>query len=292
METQHFFSGIWLSNLLLTSLRIVIIIVLAYFLIKLTKLITRGLRRLITAKIPTDNQEVERRTKTLGSVTESILKITIIIVAAMMIMKELGLDIRPLIAAAGIGAVAIGFGAQSLIKDFFSGFFIILENQFRLGDIVNIGSVTGEVIAINLRTTVLRDLEGKVHIIPNGEITMVSNLTREWARCILDIGVAYKEKVDYVIEELKKILSDAAADPDLRALFLDPPDVLGVQELGDSSVNIRVWVKTQPGMQWAVSRELRRRIKNRFDEVGIEIPFPHQTLYLGQDVVFPIKNVA
>jgi small conductance mechanosensitive channel len=177
----------------------------------------------------------------------------------------------------------VSFGAQSLVKDVISGTFILMEGQFGIGDVVRIGDTAGQVEKITLRTTTLRDFEGVVHIIPNGEITKVSNLTKTWSRAVLDIGVSYREDVDRVISVLRRLGAEFLRDPDWGPLVLEEAEVLGVQSLGDSAVVIRLQVRTLPLKQWEVARELRRRVKARFDAEQIQIPFPHVTVYWGDN---------
>ena len=226
--------------------------------------------------------EREKRAKTLSGITSTTITVVMYLAAAMMIITECGINIGPLLAGAGIAGVAIGFGAQSLVKDVISGFFLLMENQIRVGDVANIAGIGGLVEAINLRTTRLRDLEGKVHIIPNGSIEVATNFTREWSRALVEIGVAYKEDVDTVIGVLKEVGEEMSNDPAFKEVILEPLTVLGLDSFGDSSVNIRVFFKTLPIKQWDVAREFRKRVKKAFDEKGIEIPFPHRTIYMGE----------
>jgi small-conductance mechanosensitive channel len=175
----------------------------------------------------------------------------------------------------------VAFGAQSLIKDYFTGFMVLMEQQYMIGDVVKIGDVAGLVERITMRMTVLRDLEGRAHFIPHGQIAIVTNMSHEWSRAVFDIGVAYKENVDRVIEVLLELGRALRADPRYEPLILDGPVMLGVDAFGDSAVVIRFNITTRPLRQWEVKREMLRRIKNRFDELGIEIPFPHRTLYFA-----------
>jgi small conductance mechanosensitive channel len=199
-----------------------------------------------------------------------------------MILGELRIQLGPLLATAGIGALAIGFGAQSLVKDVISGFFIILENQYRIGDVIEVAGVSGLVESVSLRSTVLRDLEGKVHTVPNGEIKVVSNLSKEWARSVLDVAISYSEDVDRVMELLNQIGKELAQEEPWKGAILEPLQVFGVERFGESELVIRVVVKTAPLKQWDVGRELRRRIKIRFGEEGIQIPFPHRVMISGE----------
>ena len=226
--------------------------------------------------------EREKRAKTLSGIISTTITVVIYLAAAMMIITECGVNIGPLLAGAGIAGVAIGFGAQSLVKDVISGFFLLMENQIRVGDVANIAGIGGLVEAINLRTTRLRDLEGRVHIIPNGSIAVATNFTRDWSRALVEIGVAYKEDVDNVISVLKDVSEDMRNDSAFKEVILEPLTVLGLDSFGDSSVNIRVFFKTLPIKQWDVAREFRKRVKKAFDEKGIEIPFPHRTIYMGE----------
>ncbi|MGQ9533019.1 MAG: mechanosensitive ion channel family protein [Desulfotomaculales bacterium] len=228
-----------------------------------------------------EGSERVRQIETMAGVLRKAAVGVIFAVAGVTMLKEFGVDIRPIITAAGIGGLAIGFGAQTLVRDLIGGLFLLLENQVRVGDVVRIGDKSGQVEAINLRTIILRDLDGVVHIIPHGSIESISNMTREWSRYVIDVGVAYKEDVDHVIEVLRQIGDELARDPDYAPDILKPLEVLGVDRFADSAVVIRVMITTRPLRQWVVGRELRRRIKKRFDELGIEIPFPHLTLYYG-----------
>jgi small conductance mechanosensitive channel len=179
--------------------------------------------------------------------------------------------------------LAVAFGAQNLIKDYFSGFMVLLEDQYGINDVVRIGSVAGQVEHISLRMTVLRDLEGVVHFVPHGTITTVSNMTHGWSRALFDVSVSYNEDLDYVIRVLMELAHELRKDPAYGPLMLDDPEMLGVDDLGASAVVIKFFIKTLPQQQWAVKREMLRRIKRRFDEMRIEIPYPHQTVYHRYD---------
>jgi small-conductance mechanosensitive channel len=202
----------------------------------------------------------------------------VVIVAAMMAFREIGLDITPLIAGAGVAGLAIGFGAQGLIKDVLAGFFILLEDQFHVGDVIQAAGVSGQVEQMTLRLTIVRDLQGTVHFIPNGEIKVASNLTKEWSRAVLEIGVGYEEDVDRVIAVLTEVGRSLADDEGFGKMLLEAPQVLGVEGLTDSQVTIRILAKTLPLKQWEVAREFRRRIKARFDREGIQTPYPHRVV--------------
>ncbi len=249
---------------------------------RLVKFAVHRMEKAVEDDDPTTRSEAEKRAETLGRIVRQVSFVLISLVAGMLIMKEMGFEIGPIIAGAGIAGIAVGFGAQNLVRDIITGFFLLLENQIRVGDVVEIAGKSGLVEAVNLRTTVLRDLEGNVHIIPNGAVEAVTNRTREWSRSVLDVGVAYKENVDRVMEVLAEIGAQMQADPEWGGKIREPMNILGVNEFGPSSVNIRLTFTVVPLQQWAVGRELRRRIKNRFDELGIEMPFPHVTVYMGK----------
>lgn len=267
--------------LLSSGIRVLAIIIGSFILIRVFRvLISRSKKKIASS----DKAGVERqkRTETLSRIVENTVRVAVIVAAILMCLKEVGIDVGPLLAGVGILGLAVGFGAQSLVKDVISGFFILLENHMNVGDVVKIAGEAGLVESINLRITVLRDLEGKVHVIPNGEITTLTNMTKEWSRATMEIGVAYKEDVDHVIEVLKDIGEELSKDDTFGPLILEPMEVLGLDSFGDSSINIKLMFTTQPIKQWMVAREFRRRVKNRFDELGIEIPFPHRTVYIGE----------
>ncbi len=224
----------------------------------------------------------EQRTRTLISLLRSVGRVVIWVVTLFMVLGALGLQLGPLLAGAGVVGLAVSFGAQSLVKDVISGLFILMENQFGVGDVVRLEGVSGAVESMTLRVVVLRDVHGVVHVVPNGEIKRVSNLTRGWARVVLDVAVAYKEDPDQVMAVMLDEGRRLYDDPQWRPLILEDPQVPGIESFGESGVSIRVWIKTLPLKQWEVARELRRRLKLRFDQEGIEIPFPSQTVYWGE----------
>lgn len=267
--------------LLTSGLRMVFIVAGAILVSWLASFITRRVEKAFDDNDPSTMNEREKQAATLGKVIRNIIRILVWGVALMMLLKELGVDIGPLLAGVGIIGLAVGFGAQSLVKDFLTGMFVLIENQYNVGDVVQLAGASGLVEKITLRATTMRDYEGNVHIIPNGVIDVVTNKTRQWSRFVLDIGVAYKESVDDVMIVLKEIGDEMAADPKFSSMITAPLEVLGVQDFADSAVVIRVMFTTQPVKQWTVGREFRRRVKNAFDAKGIEIPFPHATIYLG-----------
>lgn len=226
--------------------------------------------------------EMTKRADTLASIIRKALTTALWFVALMTALRQLGFDLAPILAGAGVAGVALGFGAQSIVKDVISGFFLLIENQIRVNDVCVLNGTGGLVEEINLRTTVLRSLDGVVHIFPNGSITSISNMTREFSFYVFDVGVAYKEDTDKVSQVLRDIGAEMQADEEFKDSILEPLEVLGVDKFDDSAVVVKARIKTQPIRQWAVGREMNRRIKKRFDELGIEIPFPHMSLYFGE----------
>lgn len=264
-----------------SGLHIVIIVMLSF----LSVLLLRMLFRRLFAGLSRSAIDAERKKKieTLAIIVGRFATISIVLVAAITVLKEFGIDIGPVLAGAGVVGVAVGFGAQHLIRDLISGFFLILDDQIRLNDIVEIAGKSGVVERVNLRVTVLRDQEGKVHYVRNGEIGVVTNMTKDYSRYVFDVGVAYRENVDEVIEVIRAVDEGMRADPGYRDDILEPIDVLGLDRFADSAVVIRARTKTRPMQQWRVGREFNRRLKQEFDARGIEIPFPHVTLYMGKD---------
>jgi small conductance mechanosensitive channel len=202
--------------------------------------------------------------------------------AALIVLREVGVDIMPVVTGAGILGLAVGFGAQTLVKDVIAGFFLTFENHLRVGDVAMIDGTGGIVEAINLRTTVLRDLEGTLHVFPNGSFERYSNRTKDYSYFVINVGVAYKEDTDRVTEVLREVGADLRADAAFSPSILAPLEVLGVDAFEDSQVTIKARIKTVPLKQWEVGRELRRRIKRAFDRASIEIPFPHLSVYVGE----------
>ncbi|HEY7316027.1 MAG TPA: mechanosensitive ion channel domain-containing protein [Candidatus Binatia bacterium] len=256
-----------------------ILVVLALIWFGARWLTQRVVQRMATlGRRGSDEGRVER-VETLRRVLQSVITIGFIIMGTLAVLPEFGADVTVLVGGAAVFSLAIAFGAQNLVKDYFSGFMILMEDQYRVGNVVQINNRSGVVEDISLRMTTLRDLEGIAHFVPHGQITTVSNLTRGWSRVVLDIGVAYKEDVDRVMEVLMELAREMRKEPQFSLLILEDPEMLGVDAFADSAVVIKFIVRTRPLKQWIVRRELLRRIKNRFDELGIEIPFPHRTLY-------------
>jgi len=227
--------------------------------------------------------EATKRIETIVRLLRQIVLVILWVTMTLVIMRELGLEIGPILASAGILGLAIGFGAQNLVRDFISGFFMILENQIRVGDVAIINNTAGLVERITMRTTVLRDLQGIVHYFQNGNISSLSNMTNDWSAYVFDIGVAYKENTDNVINKIEEVLETMQSDDEYGHFIIEQPEIFGVDKLGDSAVVIKGRIKTQPIKQWFVGREFLRRVKLVFDESNIEIPFPHSTIYFGED---------
>lgn len=226
--------------------------------------------------------ELDKRAATLGGIFRKTVVVSIWVVVLMMALEEAGFNVGPLLAGAGVAGLAVGFGAQNLVRDVISGLFMLLENQVRVNDVAIINGTGGLVEQINLRTTVLRSLDGTVHIFPNGTINTLSNMTQEYSYYVFNIGVAYKEDTDHVSAVVKELADEMMQEETYRSFILAPLEVMGVDEFADSAVMIKARIRTAPIKQWMVGREMNRRIKKRFDELGIEIPFPHRSLYFGE----------
>jgi small conductance mechanosensitive channel len=209
------------------------------------------------------------------------IKVVVVVVAIITILDQIGVQVGPLLAGVGIVGLAIGFGAQTLVKDVITGFFILLEDTVNVGDVAEVDGVGGQVEAINLRTIQLRDLAGNVHTIPFSSVGKVTNMTKDYSRYVVECGVAYREDIDRVIEVLEQLGHELQQDPDFGRDMLAPIEILGVDRLGDSAVLLKARLTTRPIEQWRIGREFLRRMKKRFDELGIEIPFPHRTVYWG-----------
>jgi small conductance mechanosensitive channel len=271
----------FLEWIIINGTRITLVIVLSYVVIRFTRIVSGRILKKLTEKERLGDEQ-KKRIDTLTRTVINTLTIVIIVMAVMIILGQLGINVGPIMAGAGVLGLAVGFGAQSLVKDVITGFFILLDNRINIGDVIQAAGVAGLVESINLRVTTLRDLEGKVHFIPNGEISVVSNLTKGWSRCVLDIGVAYKEDTDHVCEVLKRVGDELLEAPEYSDVILEPLEILGVDAFANSQVTIKMMFKTKPIKQWMVAREFRRRVKKAFDAEGIEIPFPHRTLYMGE----------
>ncbi len=268
-----------------SALRIILVIVAGYIITKVVKVAVKHLEAILirlgegAEDVP---GAVSKRVTTLMNVLRTISVVVIWGVVVVVSLEQIGLAVGPILAAAGVLGLAVGFGAQNLVRDVISGFFLILENQVRVGDVAIINGTGGLVEAVTFRTVVLRDLSAVVHVIPNGAITSLSNMTKGWSAYVIDVGVAYKEDTDRVAEVMQQVANDMKADPNYGPSMLDTIEIFGVDDFADSAVVIKARLKTLPIKQWAVGREYRRRLKKAFDENGIEIPFPHLSVYMGE----------
>ncbi len=279
------FEGVNWEQIIFTCTRILLVLFLAWLgMIILRKILSKLEQRLLkqskTAGEPPS--ESEKRVETLIRLIRQAALIVLWVTTILILLKEIGVDVGPILASAGIVGLAVGFGAQNLVRDFIAGFFFILENQVRVGDVAIVNGTGGLVEKVNFRTIVLRDLGGIVHIFPNGAVSTLSNLTNDWSAYVFDIGVAYKENTDKVIEVMSRVGSEMKQDEILGSFMLEEPEVFGVDKFDNSAVVIKGRIRTKPIRQWQVGREYLRRIKLAFDNAGIEIPFPHQTLYFGE----------
>ncbi len=274
----------WMRNWLIQhGIRMALIIVFSMILIfLLARIIPAAIKPVVMQKAKDQpEEEIKKRVDTLSGVFVGVTEVVIIFMASFMLLSELGLNIAPLLAGVGVIGLAIGFGAQSLIKDILNGLFIIMENQYRIGDVIKIADVSGQVEDMSLRRTVVRDMDGIVHSVPNGEIRVASNYTREYSRVNLNISVAYDENLDHVIAVINKVGKELAEDPAWSPRIIKPPQFLRVDNLGDSGIDINIVGETRPMEQWNVTGELRKRLKLAFDLEGIEIPWPHIRVYFG-----------
>ncbi len=269
--------GKWLLS---SGIQIVLILIIIVIAIKLSKMIVSKLFEKFQRGA---DEEYQKRADTLSAIFKVIINIVIYAVGLIIILGELGIEIGPILAAAGILGLAVGFGAQNLVQDVISGFFLLLEDQIRVNDVVSISDKSGVVEKISLRMVILRDLSGNVHYVRNGRIDVVTNMTKEYSRYVFEIGVAYKEDIDKVCQVVEEVDRDMRSDPQYQNIILEPIEILGLDDFADSAIVIKARTKTKPIYQWAVAREFKKRLKKRFDEEQIEIPFPHLTIFVGKD---------
>ncbi|UCH11258.1 MAG: mechanosensitive ion channel family protein [Fidelibacterota bacterium] len=267
------------------GLRILVILLLTWCVTRFVRIALKRFQKRLIHKMGVQEGQINeqtKRTETLVRLLRQTITIALWLAAGLMILRELGINIAPLLAGAGIVGLALGFGAQNLVRDLIAGFFMIIENQVRVNDAVIINGTSGIVDKINLRTIVLRDLGGVVHVFPNGSVNTLSNMSKEWSAYVFEIGVAYKEDTDRVVEILKRVGEQLRADEEYGPLIQENIEVLGVDQLADSAVVIKGRIITQPVKQWFVGREFLRRVKKTFDAEGVEIPFPHRSIYFGE----------
>jgi small conductance mechanosensitive channel len=266
------------------AFRILLVLLAGYVSVRFLRAALRRLEEVLiragerTEPIP---GATRKRVTTLVGLLLTLSLVSVWAIVAVICLDQLGFDVTPILAGAGIIGLAVGFGAQNLVRDVISGFFIVLENQVRVGDVAVVNGIGGLVEAITFRTIVLRDLAGVVHVIPNGAITTLANMTKGWSGYVLDVGVAYKEDTDRVVEVMTEVAEELRKDPRLGPAILEPIEIFGVDDFKESEVTIKARLKTVPIQQWNVGREYRRRLKKAFDARGIEIPFPHRSLYMG-----------
>lgn len=247
------------------------------------RFIASTVRHTIKRGVYSSAEAEQKREETIARVLKGTFKTLLWVVSGLMILSELGVEIGPILAAAGVAGLALGFGSQYLIKDIIAGFFIIVENQFQVGDVVSMNGTSGLVEDITLRLTTLRDLDGVVHHIQNGSVTMTSNMTKDLSRVNLNMNISYKTDLDKVIKVIDKVGADMADDPEWKHDIVSPPKFLRVDDFGDSAVIVKILGETKPSRQWDVTGELRKRLKIAFDKNGIEIPFPQRVMHTDGD---------
>jgi moderate conductance mechanosensitive channel len=277
-----------LGSWTITALRVVGIVVVAWVASAALQRAIRSFRERVASRL--DDSESLKRAETLGRVFRYLAAVVVWLVCGMLVLSEIGISVAPILGAAGVAGLAIGFGAQSLVKDYFNGFFLLLENQIRQGDVVKLGEHAGLVEEVTLRFVRLRDYDGNVHFVPNGEIRTVVNLSRDYAQAVVDIGVAYGENIDRVIGVMLTVAQALREDKAFAAMILDKFELAGVERWDDSAVVIRGRFRVAPLQQWSVRREYLKRLKDAFDEHGIEIPFPQMTLHTRN--LFPAPTGA
>jgi small-conductance mechanosensitive channel len=256
------------------GLRTVLIIVLAYALVRTTALLVRRFEHDLSLGTDLDALERAKRARTLGAVVQKATTVLVIGSAALMVLQGVGVDITPVLTGAGIAGLAVGFGAQTLVRDIISGFFLILENQIRVGDVAAINGTAGVVEAINLRTVIVRDVEGTVHVFPNGAINTLANRSKDYSYYVVDLAISYYDDTDAIAAVVNEVGAGLQADTRFGPSILEPIEVLGVDSFGEWSVHMKARIRTVPSKQWFVGRELRRRIIKAFEQHGFSIPFP------------------
>jgi moderate conductance mechanosensitive channel len=263
---------------------VIVVIIMGIVALKLWSFMIKRLQKFLSARAEKENIqgiEEEKRINTLLDIAKVTGKVAIWTILGMILLQQINIQVGPLLASLGVLGLAFGFGAQELVRDFVTGFFILLENHIRIGDVAVINGTGGLVENIGLRTTTLRDISGVVHIFQNGKINTLSNMTKEWSAIVFDIGIAYKEDTDVATEIIKNVGADLQSDDEYKDSIIEPIEVFGVDRFADSAVIIKARIKTLPIKQWAIGREFRRRLKKEFDRKDIEIPFPHSKIYWG-----------
>lgn len=271
-----------LSPFLVRVIRICVIILIAFIASRLTQRFVSAIRlrilNLMQKRAVVPDVELVKRAETLGSIIRKTAVVMIWTLACIMALREGGFDIAPILAGAGVVGLAVGFGAQNLVRDVIAGLFILVENQIRVNDVAVINGTGGLVEEINLRTTVLRSQDGTVHIFPNGAIERLANMTREYSYYVFDVSVSYKEDTDRVVEAVRSVAAQLTTEAPFKDMILEPIEVMGLDKVTDSTALIKARIKTRPVQQWTVGREMNRRMKMKFAELGIEVPPPSPTL--------------
>ncbi|MGB8434781.1 MAG: mechanosensitive ion channel family protein [Burkholderiales bacterium] len=263
-----------------SAVRVLLILIVAWIVMWIGSRAIGAMR--IRMQSRADSDDRAKRIETLGRVFRYVLAVVVSVIAGTLVLNELGISVAPILATAGVAGIAVGFGAQSLIKDYFNGFFLLVDDQLRQGDVVEVAGIGGLVEEVTLRYVRLRDYDGNVHFVPNGQISTVTNRTRNFAFAVMDIGIAYREDVDEAIEVIREVGRAMRADDSFGPRILEDLEVAGVDQWADSAVIIRCRFKVKPIEQWGVRRGFLQRLKAAFDAHGIEIPYPHLTVYAGE----------
>lgn len=267
------------------AVRVAVILLGAWVISVVARRVLQRLQRRLLVRTRREGdsaQESKKRSETLNRLLTQAVLVVVWVTALMMVLAQLGVSVAPLLASAGILGLAIGFGAQNLVRDVVSGFFVILENQVRVGDVAVVNGTGGVVESLNFRTIVLRDVSGTFHVFPNGAVTSLSNMTRDWSAYVFDVGIAYEADADRAMRVMQEVAAEMKIDSHYQTSIREDLEVFGIDQWGDSSVVIKARFKTEPGRQWEVGREYWRRLKRAFDDEGIEIPYPHRTIFFGE----------
>lgn len=272
-----------ITNLKKNWISIIIVIAGCLILFFIIMLASKKLRKIIDKKINDEKMETKKKSFTFVSVTSNLMIVSIFIIAILIVFEQLGINIVPILTGAGILGIILGFGAQSLIKDIINGSFILFEQWFQVSDVITVGEISGTVEKFNLRTTVIRDLNGRIHFIPNSQINILTNQTYDWAQCVVDARVHYKENTDKVIAVIEEVFDALMKDKNYNNFIIEKPSILGnggISDLEDSSVLFKIICKVKPPNQWTIERQIRKLVKEKFDEFGIEIPYPSRNIYI------------
>lgn len=282
---KNYLGNVDWQSIIFSTLRMLLILVIAWIVVSVVKMMLRRLERRLIFRGRAEGElatESAKRAETLVRLLRQAVVIVIWVMVLLVILREVGIEIAPILASAGVVGLAVGFGAQNLVRDVIAGFFMILENQVRVGDVAIINGTGGLVEQINFRTIVLRDLAGIVHIFPNGTINTFANMTSQWSAYVFNVGVAYKEDIDRVIDIMKRVGDEMKRDERFGSMMIEDIEIFGVDKFADSAIMIQGRLKTHPIKQWDVGREYLRRLKAEFDREGVEIPFPHHSVYFGE----------